>query len=121
VYGLSIAWWNNSIQGYQWKPQGAASICFVFIYAFLANYGSYFKNSRLKMTTKLIQELVGLAVEKSWNFEGYIDVKYFGIKNFVCVRVFFDETDEDLRFNIELSDDDAYSKLQAAIDKVKTL
>lgn len=72
------------------------------------------------MTTKLIQELVGLAVEKNWNFDGLIDVKFIGLFNHVSLEVRFDNGDE-FKTMINIDNSDAPDQLQAAIDKVKAL
>lgn len=58
------------------------------------------------MTTELIKELVGLAVEKGLDFDHFAGFKTLDVDG--CSL-------------IHLSHDDAPAQLQAAIDKVKAL
>lgn len=109
LFSLSFLWWSNSIQSYQWKPQGAVSICFVFIYGCVANFGSYFKDSRLKMTTKPIQELVGLCFEKR------IDIRLIHSK--ISMRTIAMIGSGEFEHCVVCTP----SKLQLAIDMIKEL
>lgn len=64
-------------------------------------------------TTKLIQELVGLAVEKDIDFAFDPDQSRF--------FVFYDDIKKLYTTSVYIKEQDAQAKLQAAIDKVKGL
>jgi len=62
------------------------------------------------MKTKLIQELVGLCVEKGLDFKYSVDMDTFVVRNLM-----------DIYYLGGIKEKDAPDQLQAAIDKVKGL
>lgn len=71
------------------------------------------------MTTELIKELVGLAVEKADNLNALLDIQYINCYG-VTVKIYTSSVDVAI-IKADRKKPQTPAKLQAAIDKVKAL